>query len=32
MEKKLSDHKHDEHITTSKFNKLAAENFAAKLA
>ena len=26
------DHKHDKYITTSKFNKLTAENFAARLA
>ena len=32
IEKKITDHKHDKYITTPKFNKLTAENFAAKLA
>ena len=32
LEKKLTNHKHDKYITTSEFNKLTAENFAAKLA
>ena len=31
IEKKLTDHKHDEYITTSKFNTLTVENFAARL-
>ena len=31
LEKKLTDHKHDGYITTPKFNKLTAENFAARL-
>ena len=29
--KKLTDHKHDEYITTPEFNKLTTENFAARL-
>ena len=32
IKKKLIDHKHDENITTPEFNKLTAENFAARLA
>ena len=32
IEKKITDHKHDKHITTPKFNKLTAENFAARLS
>ena len=32
IEKKITDHKHDEYITTPEFNKLTAENFAARLA
>ena len=31
IEKKLTDHKHDEYITTAEFNKLTADNFAARL-
>ena len=31
-EKKISDHDHDKYITTPEFNKLTAENFAARLA
>ena len=31
IEKKITDHNHDKYITTPKFNKLTAENFAAKL-
>ena len=31
IEKKITDHKHDEYITTPEFNKLTAENFAARL-
>ena len=31
IEKKLTDHKHDKYITTLEFNKLIAENFAARL-
>ena len=31
LEKKLTDHKHDKYITTPEFNKLTAENFAARL-
>ena len=31
LEKKLTDHKHDGYVTTPKFNKLTAENFAARL-
>ena len=30
--KKLTDHKHDKYITTPEFNKVTAENFAARLA
>ena len=32
MEKKLTDHVHNEYIATSEFNKLTTENFAAKSA
>ena len=32
IEKKTTDHDHDKHITTPEFNKLTAENFAARLA
>ena len=32
IEKKLTDHKHGKYITTPEFNKLTAENFAARLA
>ena len=32
LEKKLADHNHDKYITTQEFNKLTAENFAARLA
>ena len=32
LEKKLTDHKHDKYISTQDFNKLTAENFAARLA
>ena len=32
IEKKINDHSHDEYITTLEFNKLTAENFAARLA
>ena len=32
IEKELTDHKHDKYITTAEFNKLTAENFAARLA
>ena len=32
IEKKITDHKHDKYITTLEFNKLTAENFAARLA
>ena len=31
-EKKITDHDHDKYITTTAFNKLTAENFAARLA
>ena len=30
--KKMTDHSHDKYITTPEFNKLTAENVAAKLA
>ena len=30
--KKITDHSHDKYITTPEFNKLTAENFAARLA
>ena len=32
IEKKITDHDHDKYITTPEFNKLTAENFAARLA
>ena len=32
IEKKLADHNHDKYITTQEFNKLATENFNARLA
>ena len=32
LKKKISDHKHDKYITTPEFNKLKAENFAARLS
>ena len=32
IEKKLADHKRDKYITAPEFNKLTAENFAAKLS
>ena len=32
IEKKTTDHKHDKYINTPEFNKLTAENFAARLA
>ena len=32
LKKKLTDHKHDKYITTPEFNKLTADNFAARLA
>ena len=32
IEKKITDHSHDKYITTPEFNKLAAENFAGRLA
>ena len=32
IEKKITDHNHDKEITTPKFNKLIAENFATTLA
>ena len=32
MEKKITDHSHDKNITTPEFDKLTAENFAARLA
>ena len=32
LEKKITDHKHDKYITTTEFNKLIADNFAARLA
>ena len=31
IENKLTDHNHDKYITTPGFNKLTAENFAARL-
>ena len=31
IENELTDHNHDKHITTPEFNKLTAENFAARL-
>ena len=32
IEKKITDHSYDKYITTPEFNKLTAENFAARLA
>ena len=32
IEKKITDHNHDKYITTSEFNKVTTENFAARLA
>ena len=32
IEKKITDHDHDKYIITPEFNKLRAENFAARLA
>ena len=32
IEKKITNHNHDKYITTPEFNKLTAENFAARLA
>ena len=32
LEKKFTDHKHDKYITTREFDKLRAENFAARSA
>ena len=32
IENKLTDHKHDEYITTPEFNKLAADTFNARIA
>ena len=32
IEKKMTDNNHDKYITTSEFNNLIAENFAARLA
>ena len=32
LEKEIPNHKHDKYITTPEFNKLTAENFAARLA
>ena len=32
IKKKITDHDHDKYITTPEFNKLTAENFAARLA
>ena len=31
LQKKTTDHKHENYITTPEFNKLTAKNFAAKL-
>ena len=31
IENKLTDHNHDDFITTAEFNKLTAENFASRL-
>ena len=31
LEKKITDHNHEKYITTPEFNKLTAENFAARL-
>ena len=32
IEKKITNHSHDKHVTTPEFNKLTAENLAARLA
>ena len=32
IEKKVTDHDHDKYVTTSEFNKITAENFAARSA
>ena len=32
LKKKITDHNHDKYITTSKFNKLTSDYFAAILA
>ena len=32
IEERITDHSHDKYITTLEFNKLTAENFAARLA
>ena len=32
IEKKLTDHNHDKHITTPEFNRLTKENFRTRLA
>ena len=32
VEKKITDHEYDKYITNSEFNKVTAENFAARLA
>ena len=32
IEKKITDHNHDKYITTPEFNRLATENFKARLA
>ena len=32
IEQEINDHKHDKYITKPEFNKLIAENFAARLA
>ena len=32
MTEKITNHSHDEYITTPEFNKLTSENFAARLA
>ena len=32
LKKNLTDHKHDQYITTPQFTKLRAENFTARLA
>ena len=31
IEKKITDYNHDKYITTQEFNKLTAEDFAARL-
>ena len=31
VEKKITDHDHDNYITTPEFNKLTAKNFAGKV-